>query len=254
MKVVFCTPTVSRPHDAYLEALERSLPAIEAAGWEHQAVFEVGNPYISYARANTLRKALTAGADVVVFIDHDLSWAPGDLLKLIETPGDVVAGTYRYKKDDEEYMGSWRTDVEFRPMTRDDGCCLAERVPAGFLKVTKEAVHKFMSIYPDLTFGPRFLPAVDLFNHGVIDGVWYGEDMAFSKRWREAGGEIWLVPDLSIDHHRADKAYSGNLSRFLAEQDLLPKGLGDVAFDRRLCEPQDRARSLDEAFLDQLDG
>lgn len=29
-----------------------------------------------------LRKALDAQADVIVFIDHDVSWAPGDLLKL----------------------------------------------------------------------------------------------------------------------------------------------------------------------------
>ena len=63
-------------------------------------VHEVGSPYISAARATMLRKALDAKADVIVFIDHDLSWRPGDLLKLIETTGDVVGGTYRFKQDE----------------------------------------------------------------------------------------------------------------------------------------------------------
>ena len=45
-----------------------------------------------------LRKALDAKADVIVFIDHDVSWDAKDLLTLIQTEGDVVAGTYRFKK------------------------------------------------------------------------------------------------------------------------------------------------------------
>ena len=57
-KVVFATPCLSRPTEPYLAALEACLPAIEAAGWDHSAVFETYNPYISGARAKLLRKAL----------------------------------------------------------------------------------------------------------------------------------------------------------------------------------------------------
>jgi len=92
-KVVFCLPTVKRPYQQCLDSIEASLPLIKAAGWDEGMVNEVGNPYISAARATMLRKALDAKADVIVFIDHDLSWRPADMLKLIETEGDVVAGT-----------------------------------------------------------------------------------------------------------------------------------------------------------------
>jgi glycosyltransferase involved in cell wall biosynthesis len=217
-RVVFCTPTLTEPTAHYLAALEASVPVLDAAGYDHSAVFEVACPYISYARANMLRKALDAKADIVVFIDYDLSWKPEDLLTLIETEGDVVAGTYRFKKDDEEYMGVWQVDGRGRPLLRDDGCFLADKVPAGFLKVTKEAVDRFMRAYPELTFGVRYNPAVDLFNHGAIDGVWYGEDYAFSKRWRELGGDIPLIPDLDITHHSSAKAYPGNLHEFMLRQ------------------------------------
>lgn len=196
---------------------------IEAAGWEHGYAQVVNCPYISAARANMLRSALDAKANVIVFLDYDVSWRPGDLLKLIETEGDVVAGTYRCKTEDgptkEFYMGTWETNADFTPKLRtSDGAISAKTIPAGFLKITTEAVDAFMVAYPELCYGPMYHLAVDLFNHGVHNRVWWGEDYSFARRWKEKCGDIWLVPDLSIDHHTADKVYAGNLHQFLLRQ------------------------------------
>jgi glycosyltransferase involved in cell wall biosynthesis len=213
-KVVFVCPTVTRPYDCFLKAMEASVPLLD--GFYHQIIFEVSNPYISAARANLLRKALDADADIIVFIDHDLSWKPADLLKLIETPGDVVAGLYRFKKNEEEYMGAVVTDANNVPQGRaSDGALSGFRVPAGFLKITKEAVNKFMEAYPELCYGPYYQPSVDLFNHGAHERLWYGEDYAFSRRWLATGERIWIVPDLDIDHHSQDQVYKGNFHKFL---------------------------------------
>ena len=182
-------------------------------------VTEIGNPYISAARSYMLRKALDAKADVIVFIDHDLSWNPQALLKLIETPGDVVAGIYRFKNDDCAYMGVIDDDEDFRPKVRDDGCIKATRVPAGFLKITKEAVNRFMAFYPDLCYGPKYNLSVDLFNHGAYKGAWWGEDYSFSRNWIDLGGEIWVVPDLDLNHHSSDgRIFAGNYHEFLLRQ------------------------------------
>jgi len=210
--VVICTPTITKPYPQYLDALEASLPLLEAAGIRHASVNTVGSPYISCARAEMLRKALDAKADIIVFIDHDLSWDPEDLRILIETEGDVVAGTYRFKIDEESYMGTIKVNhITTKPLLREsDGAIRANLMPAGFLKVTKEAVHRFMEAYPELCFGPKFNPSVDLFNHGAHDGQWWGEDYAFCRRWNALGGEVWLVPNLNLTHHSADQAFPGN--------------------------------------------
>jgi len=223
MKVVIATPTLSQPYPAYVDALKSSVAAMEAAGIEHQTVFEVGCPYISHARATMLRKALDAKADAVVFIDHDLSWRAHNLVRLITTDGDVVAGTYRFKKDTEEYMSFIAGDAEGRPIVRRDGNLVGEKVPAGFLKITAAAVDRFMKAYPELVYGVSYNASVDLFNHGAHEGVWYGEDYAFSRRWRACGGEIVLIPDLDLTHHGIDKdgnakSYPGNLHRWLMRQ------------------------------------
>jgi glycosyltransferase involved in cell wall biosynthesis len=230
-KVVFCVPTITKPFRQTIDSFLASVPLIKAAGWDDGIVYEIGNPYISAARATLLRKALDAKATVVVFIDHDVSWSPGDLLKLIETEGDVVAGTYRFKQDAEIYMGMIRSNANGTPKTREsDGAIAADWTPAGFLKVTREAVSKFMLAYPELCFGEACNPSVDLFNHGAHERSWWGEDAAFGRRWVKSGGEIWVVPDLNITHHSNDKAYPGNLHKHLLRQ---PGGSEDPAISRR---------------------
>jgi len=228
-KVVFCIPTVKRPYQQTLDSLEASIPLIKAAGWDEGMVNEIGNPYISAARATMLRKALDAKADVIMFIDHDVSWKPRDLLTLIETQGDVVAGTYRFKADEISFMGTVQTGPMGTPLVREDGAIKANTVPAGFLKITKEAVDKFMSAYPELCYGPKYNLSVDLFNHGAHEGLWWGEDYAFSRRWCEKCGDIWLVPDLDLTHNAVDregfnKAYVGNFHQYLMMQ---PGGIND---------------------------
>src|ERR1700690_2023909 len=138
-KVVFCIPTMTRPYPQTIEALKASVPLLDAAGWQHELVHEIGCPYISAARATMLRKALDAKATVIVFIDHDMSWDPQDLLTLIETEGDVVSGTYRFKNGeaeqgckDERYMGYMKGPY---PEVSADGCIKLVCAPAGFLKV-----------------------------------------------------------------------------------------------------------------------
>lgn len=219
MKVVLCLPTLTRPYPQTLAAIEASVPLLDAAGHEHYMVSEVGCPYISGARATMLRKALDVKADVIVFIDHDISWSPADLVKLIETKADVAAGLYRFKYSDKvEYMGVLDDDERGFPKVREDGCVKADRVPAGFLKVTREAVNRFMKAYPHLMYGEACNPSVDLFNHGAHKDAWWGEDYAFSRNWTDAGGEIWVVPDLTLTHHSPEEAFEGNYHEFLLRQ------------------------------------
>lgn len=218
MKLAILTPTLSKPYPQYLDALEASVSVLDGAGIDHKAAWKIGCPYISHARAEMLRKAMDAGCDTFLFIDHDLSWRPHDMLAVLEKDDPVVTGTYRLKKDDEEYMGTIHTNADWTPQVRKDGCIRAKLVPGGFLKLTLDAVRQFMRAYPELLYGHPEKYAVDLFNHGAHKGVWWGEDYAFSRRWGECGGDIWLVPDLQLDHHSADKSYPGNFHQFLMAQ------------------------------------
>jgi glycosyltransferase involved in cell wall biosynthesis len=226
-KVVLATPTYTKPHPAFLAAVEAAVPVLDSAGIDHHMTFRTGSPYISHARSAMLRKALDAEADDIIFLDHDMGFEPQDLLKLIQTEGEVISGLYRFKKDEEEYMGALVPDEQGLPIVREDGCIKAEWIPAGFLKITKEGVDRFMRAYPELCYGPRFSLSVDLFNHGAHDGLWWGEDYAFSRRWN-AIGDIWIIPDLNLTHH-GDKPYPGNFHQWLLRQPGGSNRLREVA-------------------------
>jgi len=218
MKVAFCTPSLTGPTAPNIKALEECLPAVEAAGFTHCYAQEVGNPYISAARAKMTRMALDVNADVFVYIDYDVSFDPQDMVTLLQAEGDVVAGTYRFKKDDEEYMGQLVVDEAGCPIVRADGCLRSALVPAGFLKVTRAALVRLAKAYPELMYGDPFSPEIDLFNHGAQGGIWWGEDYAFCQRWSKCGGEIWTPPNMNIHHHTRDAVYQGNLHEFLLRQ------------------------------------
>ena len=116
-------------------------------------------------------------------------------------------------------MGTIRGDLNNYPIVRKDGCINAEWVPAGFLKVTSLAVNKFMTAYPELCYGLKYRPYVDLFNHGAHKGLWYGEDYAFSRNWNDLGGKIWLIPNLNITHHDSEgNDYPGNYHDYMLKQ------------------------------------
>jgi hypothetical protein len=241
-KVVFCTPSLAGPTAPYIRSLEASVPLIEAAGWEHGYAQQINCPYISAARANMTRSALDAKADVIVYLDFDLSWDAPDLLKLLEAEGDVVAGTYRPQIDDEQYMGTILSKPDGTPLVRvADGAIAAKLIPAGFLKLTANAIDVFMVSYPELCYGPMYHLSVDLFNHGVSERIWWGEDYSFARRWKEKCGDIWIVPNLNIDHWKLQldsqgrpqrdendqeirKPYRGNFHKFLLRQ---PGGSND---------------------------
>lgn len=224
-KVIFCVPFLDRPTAPFIAALEASVPLIEAAGWDHGLVQEVGNVYISQARSQLLRKACNGEPDCVVFLDFDLSWDAAALLKLIQCEADVVGGTYRFKVEGpDDFMGRAMTDDDGRTTYPIGGLLKMRCMPAGFLKVTWKAINDFMAAYPSLVYGSPAYPYLDLFNHGAIDGVWHGEDYAFSKRWREMGRDLFCIPDINITHHSSTTAYAGNYHDFLQR---LPGGLMD---------------------------
>lgn len=202
--VVFCCPTPDKPFDVFVKAFQASMPFFAKAGWTASFKLHRGCAYIQYARADLLRQALDEKADVIVFLDHDLSWRPEDLLTLVQTKGPVIAGTYRFKTRDEvKYMGKLAVIPDKFPNTilrQEDMCIKATHVPAGFLKVTRQAVNFFMRRYPDLKFGEECAPYIDLFDQGAAESIWWGEDYGFSRLWGLTGEELWIRADLEICH------------------------------------------------------
>ncbi len=210
--VVIGVPVIDgKPHYATVDALLAEQFLARERGVHLLVEWEVGCSLIGDARNRLAKRFLaTKGADALVFVDADISWPAGALLKLAETRKDVVGATYRTKTDDE---------VRFHVHGK------AERVgkfytvsglPGGFIKISRRA---FGRMNPKAYAGTDGTPTRDYFPMGWHRGCYYGEDYGFCRLYRKSGGVVWLDPSIQLRHHDGMRAFSGDPLEWLRARD-----------------------------------
>lgn len=168
--------------------------------------WEIGCSLIGDARNRIAKRFLaTKGCNVLVFVDADISWPTGSLIKLAKSRKDVIGGTYRPKVDDESYH-VWGKAQKVGRLYRVDG------LPGGFLKISRRALGKMK---PKGYLSADGTATLDYFPMGFHRGVYYGEDYGFCRLYRQSGGTIWLDPSLKLRHHDGGRVFSGDPAKWL---------------------------------------
>lgn len=223
MKVFFAVPSYSGIRDElFFNSLENTVKYCEANGVKTGLSILQGCCYIQMSRIKLVHEFMKSNADKLFFLDDDIEWDSKDALKLINMKDEFVCGVYPYKKPFEDYPIVINVTDDTRPKVREDGCISAVCVPTGFMCITRSVIEKLMAAYPEKKFVDKmgtddFIELYDLFPQGVDGGRWVGEDYAFCRLWTRIGGEIWLVPDITFNHHDRVKNenHTGNYHKFL---------------------------------------
>ena len=220
MKIMFATPTYKGITDPdFLDSLEATVTLCQAKGYETEFALITGCCYVQEARNKLVKQFIDSGADVLFFLDDDISWPAEAAIRLIEMPDDMVAGVYPLKQAVPEFPGVIHTDVSHYPVVRADGCISAAGVPTGFLRIRRNVIERMINAYPDQKYtdykdGASTETLHDLFPQGVRNGRWVGEDYAFCQLWKAIYGEIWIIPDIDFTH----AGFRGNYHQFLLSQ------------------------------------
>lgn len=203
-------------HLGTMRSLFTDLIALQARGDVWSLHDECGNALIADARALIVAQFLDSKADTLVFIDSDVSWEAGALLKLLDAPVDMVAGIYPQRKDPINYCVKWqkKPTLVADPAT---GLLEVDGVPAGFMKLTRKQLEAMVEQYPDSEFYVENAPnqrAWALFADYRIGKHKMGEDYAFCRRWTDMGGKIWINPEIKMGHC-GYKTFQGHLGDWL---------------------------------------
>src|SRR5438067_9035209 len=91
---------------------------------------------LHFARDQLARDFLASDADRLVFVDEDVSWEPGSLIKIATKPADLCGGAYRFKQDEEGYPVQWLPKPELWA-DPETGLLEVLSLPAGFLAVSR---------------------------------------------------------------------------------------------------------------------
>lgn len=227
MRVIIGIPTADGKIAAETaNALLREQIVLARAGHTMGVIYCIGCSLVTIARNDIVAGFLADGGDVLVFVDSDVAWEPGAILKLIETGEDFVGGAYPHKKLPETYSVGWLTDTAVRD---ERGLIEVRTLPGGFLAVRRKVFERIAADDPARVYQWGDAPAYAYFENPFVDGRMVGEDCYFCLMWRKVGGKVWLVPDLVLTHIGGNPAYTGSVGEWLAEGQRDAQGDQSVA-------------------------
>lgn len=201
-------------HLGTMRSLFTDLLALQARGDAWTLMDECGSGLIADARALIVAKFLASPCDTLVFIDSDVCWEAGALLKLLDHPVDFVAGIYPQRKDPITYAVRWKDDKE---LWAENGLLEVQGTPAGFMKLSRAMLEAMCEKYAHLAFHAENAPdkkSIGLFSDYWIGDCKLGEDYAFGARWRDMGGKVWIDPEIRMGHV-GYKTFNGHLGDWL---------------------------------------
>lgn len=154
--------------------------------------------------------------DRLVFLDSDITFEPGALIKLAKQPVDFVGGAYRYKNESEIYPIGWLEDAEL--WANEQGLLEIAHLPGGFMSLSRNVFEKLKEAHPEREYDHMGHNAHCYFEMKYQDGTLYGEDVHFCKEWRRIGGKVFLDPELTLTHWDFNKPYIGNIGKWLRKR------------------------------------
>lgn len=172
--------------------------------------FVPGGSLVTTVRDRIASDFLASNADRLVFIDSDISWKMGDLIKLAQHPVDFVGGCYRYKQEPEGYPITFldREELWADPET---GLLEVAALPAGFLALSRSVFERMKEAFPSRVY-KHFEREMHAFFHAPPGG---GEDGAFCNDWRSIGGAVWLDPTFTLTHTGGNPDFTGCIGDWL---------------------------------------
>lgn len=193
---------------------------------------------ISRARNASVAFMMEKDYTHLLFIDTDVSFEARDVLKLVDQQKEVVVGVYPKKYWSHQKMkalGSkgnlpdqwphlatdFSTELSREAYTKSKSSETVEAnyAATGFMLISRACIEKIIESKPEIKYtndidgymdaGDNFY---DMFQCKVNPETqkYESEDYGFCKLWKSLGGEITVVPDISLGH-RGFNTFYGNL-------------------------------------------
>lgn len=162
---------------------------------------------LAVGRNCLVKEFMESDDDRLVFLDADVTFKPGELLRVAHHPVDFVGGAYRLKQAKEQYpIYLMREPTEPGP----NGLIQVVMVPTGFLSLSRDVFTRFKEHYPGREYDIHGVKFYCYFQIPFVDGALYTEDSYFCREWREKGEIIYLDPELNLTHWQGNLPYVGH--------------------------------------------
>lgn len=199
------TPAIDgRYESSYVVGLYATMRMLGEHGVTVQWAEEKYTADICLARAKLLAAFRRSPATHLLLVDADMGWDNDALVRLFCAKKDFVAIAGPKKRYPLQFAANF-TDAGGNPigLTYDpaSGTMEVGEVGMAFALLTRACVERMVADHPDLEYGGVTGESeCALFNPMVRKRRYYSEDFAFCRRWRDLGGQVFIVPDVALKH------------------------------------------------------
>jgi glycosyltransferase involved in cell wall biosynthesis len=218
VKIVVAIPVYDgKLHVNTVTCLLNEVAVASGSGDEFHVMF-LPNCSVPAAGRNALVQSfMDSDSDKLIFLDSDITFKPGELIKLAYKPADLVGGIYRFKLPNECYPIGWLPDPELKGLQANEhGLLEVASLPTGFLCISRKVFETLKAAHPDREYYHMGQKAHCYFQMVFKDGGLYSEDSFFCREWREAGGKVYLDPEVELTHWDfAPVPFKGHIGNWL---------------------------------------
>jgi hypothetical protein len=194
-----------------------------------------GNCHVDDGRNYLVRDFLKTDCQEFLFLDADVVAKPADIVRLLKSRHDVIAGIYPYKADDDKRVFPYMIPPGSVLQADDEGAIEVGMVPTGCLKIRRavlerlyKASDKFWGRDEDvdempmgIIFERTFVPFRDQSpadEWGGRVGQRIGGDYTFCAKFsKELTGRIFVDPEIALGHI-GPKEFREHFGMHLAQQ------------------------------------
>jgi hypothetical protein len=178
-------------------SIDQALAILREAGVVVDTHYAAGCCYIDHARNLMVHDFLKSDATDMLFVDADVGFGMDAILRSVRAERPVVGGVYPKKNSKNEFPVAVAADEIWADR---EGLIECAMVPTGFLRINR-AVFEAMAPHVETYYhndGDPDLKA--FFKTEIIDGVYWGEDPNFCRKWRALGGKVHALAEAEFGH------------------------------------------------------
>lgn len=203
-KVMLATTAYDNPDASYTFSIQRSRQALADKHIKTAYCLLQGNCHVDDARNSVIQEFLLSDCSALVFLDADVSWRPGALVKLCEYDADIVGGVYPFRREGSaSRRGMPVRMIEGITEADEYGLMEVEGLPAGFMKISREVLES-LNVDADKYWNrdDTRMKVPILFErcYDKDTGARWGGDLNFCRKARARGFKVYAIPEMELGH------------------------------------------------------
>ena len=188
-----------------------------------------GCSLITKARNALVADFLASDADTMLFVDADVIVNADAILRLmaLSIGKDITAGIYPRRGMDRKFFLDYHLDDKGALEFDANGLLRVKRIGTGFMMIQRHVLETMIANHPEWGYYNNVNERTDyaVFDLGIVNGEYYGEDYLFCDRAAADGFTVFLDPSISLPHVGSEKFtrdFEADVLKPLLEQHCTP--------------------------------